>query len=248
MKSILEKFLILIQFMTRIPIFFNIEYSEEKLGKGIKLLPLVGLLIGVILFFESFFLLKIIENKLIISILIVITELLVVGLIHIDGLADTFDGIFSYTEKETMLKIMKDSRIGTNGAVILILYFLSKTILLSEIIVIDIRYLIIFPIVSRLSTSINAAFGTYARDKGMSNLIIEKNNKIDGIFSIILSLILVFFIMYIKGVIVLLIGLIFIFLFKMLIYKKLDGITGDTMGASLELTSIVILIVGVILK
>ena len=135
MKSILEKFLILIQFMTRIPIFFNIEYSEEKLGKGIKLLPLVGLLIGVILFFESFFLLKIIENKLIISILIVITELLVVGLIHIDGLADTFDGIFSYTEKETMLKIMKDSRIGTNGAVILILYFLSKTILLSEIIV-----------------------------------------------------------------------------------------------------------------
>ena len=128
MKSILEKFLILIQFMTRIPIFFNIEYSEEKLGKGIKLLPLVGLLIGVILFFESFFLLKIIENKLIISILIVITELLVVGLIHIDGLADTFDGIFSYTEKETMLKIMKDSRIGTNGAVILILYFLSKTI------------------------------------------------------------------------------------------------------------------------
>ena len=63
MKSILEKFLILIQFMTRIPIFFNIEYSEEKLGKGIKLLPLVGLLIGVILFFESFFLLKIIENK-----------------------------------------------------------------------------------------------------------------------------------------------------------------------------------------
>ena len=54
--------------------------------------------------------------------------------------------------------------------------------------------------------------------------------------------------MYIKGVIVLLIGLIFIFLFRMLIYKKLDGITGDTMGASLELTSIVILIVGVILK
>ena len=132
MKSILEKFLILIQFMTRIPIFFNIEYSEEKLGKGIKLLPLVGLLIGVILFFESFFLLKIIENKLIISILIVITELLVVGLIHIDGLADTFDGIFSYTEKETMLKIMKDSRIGTNGAVILILYFLFATIFLKE--------------------------------------------------------------------------------------------------------------------
>ena len=65
---------------------------------------------------------------------------------------------------------------------------------------------------------------------------------------ITISLILVFFIMYIKGVIVLLIGLIFIFLFRMLIYKKLDGITGDTMGASLELTSIVILIVGVILK
>ena len=248
MKNIVEQFLILIQFMTRIPIFYHIEYSEEKLGKGMKFFPLVGLLIGILLFWEGCFLSRIIENKMITTLLIIITEILITGAIHIDGLADTFDGLFSYTGKDRILEIMKDSRIGTNGAVVLILYFLCKMVFLSEIINIDMKYLIIYPVISRLSTSVNAAFGKYARDTGMSKGIIEMNTVKYGLFSVILVFLIVTFIMKIKGIIALLTGLIFIFLFRKEVYRKIEGITGDTMGASLELTSLIIMMTGVILK
>ena len=184
-KNFFEQFIILIQFMTRIPIPIKVEYSEKKLGKSIKFFPLVGLIIGLILYFSNFlitvYLKNIFYNKVIISVLIIIIEILAVGIIHIDGLADTFDGLFSYAKKEKMLEIMKDSRIGTNGTVVLILYFITKITIISEIITINPKYLIIFPIIARLSTSVNAGLSDYARKSGMSNAIISEN----GIFEVI---------------------------------------------------------------
>ena len=152
-KNFFEQFIILIQFMTRIPIPIKVDYSEKKLGKSIKFFPLVGLIIGLILYCTNFliatYLKNILYSKTIIAVILIIVEIMTVGIIHIDGLGDTFDGLFSYAKKERMLEIMKDSRIGTNGAVVLILYFITKIALISEIIVINPKYLIILPIIAR---------------------------------------------------------------------------------------------------
>ena len=251
-KNFFEQFIILIQFMTRIPIPIKVEYSDKKLGKSIKFFPLVGLIIGLILYFSNFlitvYLKNIFYNKVIIAVLIIIIEILAVGIIHIDGLADTFDGLFSYAKKEKMLEIMKDSRIGTNGTVVLILYFITKITIISEIITINPKYLIIFPIIARLSTSVNAGLSDYARKSGMSNAIISENGIFEVIFSLILTNALVFLIIGTKGGIALFIALLFIILFMFNVRKKIGGITGDTMGASLELTSILVLFLGIILR
>ena len=251
-KNFFEQFIILIQFMTRIPIPLKISYSEKKFGKSIKFFPLVGLIIGLILYFANFliivYLKNIFYNKTIIAIFLIILEILIVGIIHIDGLADTFDGLFSYAKKEKMLEIMKDSRIGTNGAVVLILYFITKTVLISEIITTNPKYLIIFPIIARLSTPVNAGLSNYARKSGMSNAIISENGIFEAIFSLALSIILVFYIIDIKGIITIFIAFIFIIIFMLNVRKKIDGITGDIMGACLELTSILVLSLGVVLR
>ena len=251
-KNFFEQFIILIQFMTRIPIPLKISYSEKKLGKSIKFFPLVGLIIGLILYFANFliivYLKNIFYNKTIIAIFLIILEILIVGIIHIDGLADTFDGLFSYAKKEKMLEIMKDSRIGTNGTVVLILYFITKTVLISEIITINSKYLIIFPIIARLSTPVNAGLSNYARKSGMSNAIISENGIFEAIFSLALSIILVFYIIDIEGIITIFIAFIFIIIFMLNVRKKIDGITGDTMGACLELTSILVLFLGIVLR
>ena len=251
-KNFFEQFIILIQFMTRIPIPLKISYSEKKFGKSIKFFPLVGLIIGLILYFANFliivYLKNIFYNKTIIAIFLIILEILIVGIIHIDGLADTFDGLFSYAKKEKMLEIMKDSRIGTNGAVVLILYFITKTVLISEIITTNPKYLIIFPIIARLSTPVNAGLSNYARKSGMSNAIISENGIFEAIFSLALSIILVFYIIDIKGIITIFIAFIFIIIFMLNVRKKIDGITGDIMGACLELTSILVLFLGVVLR
>lgn len=251
-KNFFEQFIILIQFMTRIPIPLKISYSEKKFGKSIKFFPLVGLIIGLILYFSNFlitvYLKNIFYNKTIIAIFLIILEILIVGIIHIDGLADTFDGLFSYAKKEKMLEIMKDSRIGTNGTVILILYFITKTVLISEIITTNPKYLIIFPIIARLSTPVNAGLSNYARKSGMSNAIISENGIFEVIFSLALSIILVFYIIGIEGIITIFIAFIFIIIFMLNVRKKIDGITGDTMGACLELTSILVLFLGIVLR
>ena len=251
-KNFFEQFIILIQFMTRIPIPLKISYSEKKLGKSIKFFPLVGLIIGLVLYFTNFlitvYLKNIFYNKTIIAIFLIILEILIAGIIHIDGLADTFDGLFSYAKKEKMLEIMKDSRIGTNGAVVLILYFITKTVLISEIITTNPKYLIIFPIIARLSTPVNAGLSNYARKSGMSNSIISENGIFEAIFSLALSTILVFYIISIKGIITIFIAFIFIIIFMLNVRKKIDGITGDTMGACLELTSILVLFLGIVLR
>ena len=251
-KNFFEQFIILIQFMTRIPIPLKISYSEKKLGKSVKFFPLVGLIIGLILYFTNFlitvYLKNIFYNKTITAIFLIILEILIVGIIHIDGLADTFDGLFSYAKKEKMLEIMKDSRIGTNGTVVLILYFITKTVLISEIITINSKYLIIYPIIARLSTPVNAGLSNYARKSGMSNAIISENGIFEVIFSLALSIILVFYIIGIKGIVAISIAFVFIIIFMLNVRKKIDGITGDTMGACLELTSILVLFLGIVLR
>lgn len=241
----IKQFLILIQFMTRIPVFVNVEYDEEKLGKSIKYFPLVGAVIGIFLFGINFLAGKVTENRQIIAVIIVIAEIFITGILHIDGLEDTFDGLFSYAKKERMLEIMKDSRIGTNGAVVLILYFITKIILLSEV---KPEYILLYPIISRLSTSMNAGLGEYARKDGMSNSIIEKNGPKEAVISVVITAVLSFLILKIKGLGVLAAAIVFILIFMRNVKKKIGGITGDTMGASLELTSILILLTGVILK
>lgn len=252
MKNIVNQMILLIQFMTRIPIPIKVEYSEKQLGKGIKYFPLVGYLIGIIIFITGIVLNKYIDNKYIISLLLILIELKLVGLIHIDGLADSFDGLFSYRDKDRILEIMKDSRVGTNGVVVLIFYYLAKLILIAEIISRgDMRCLIIYPIISRMSTSVNAGFGVYARDNGMSTGIIGMNQVKDSIFSVILTLLLIILVYYnseiLKGLVMFVAGILFIFYFRHVVYKKIGGITGDTMGASLEMTGLVVLLIGAII-
>ena len=82
----------------------------------------------------------------------------------------------------------------------------------------------------------------------MSNAIISENGIFEVIFSLVLTNILVFFIIGSKGTINVFVALLFIILFMLNVRKKIGGITGDTMGASLELTSILVLFLGIILR
>lgn len=248
MKNIFEQLIILTRFMTRIPIPIKVDYDPKKLGKSIKFFPFVGLIIGFILYYTSIILVKFSKNNLINALIVIVIELMVVGIIHIDGLCDTFDGLFSYREKEKMLEIMKDSRIGTNGAIILVLYFIAKILFISEIFSINLKYLMIYPILARLATPVNAAFSDYARKNGMSKLIISQNSTFEGFFSIILAAALSFLIFSFKGFELFLGAFLFIIFFMQFVKKKISGVTGDTMGAALELTTIFVLFLAIFLK
>ena len=99
--------------MTRIPIKADVEFDEE-FHKSIVYFPLVGFVIGLISFLIGILALKIFD-PFVTSILVVAGEVILTGGLHIDGLGDTFDAIYSNRDKERILEIMKDSRLGTNA-------------------------------------------------------------------------------------------------------------------------------------
>ena len=110
--------------MTRIPIKADIGFDEE-FHKSIVYFPLVGFVIGLISFLIGILALKIFD-PFVTSILIVAGEVVLTGGLHIDGLGDTFDAIYSNRDKERMLEIMKDSRLGTNSLLAILFLVLIK--------------------------------------------------------------------------------------------------------------------------
>lgn len=238
-------FLLLTQFMTRFPVPFKVSYDAVVLGRAVKYFPLLGLIIGVVLALAFLFIGQFIENSLIVALIIVIIEILITGGIHIDGLSDSFDGLFSYRDKERILEIMKDSRVGANGALVMMVYLMAKVLLISEL---GWEFLLIMPVVSRLNTVVHAGFGHYAREEGMGKTIVDETTIKGVLFATFTALLISTIFIQWQGILV--VGVAFVFGLVCLHYiqKRIDGITGDTMGAVLELTSVVVLLVGVLLK
>lgn len=241
--------ILLLQFMTRIPTP-KLRYDEKKLGKGMMFFPIIGMIIGGILLLATLFLNRFIGNTLIIAILLVVLEIALTGGLHLDGLADTFDGIFSYRSKKRMLEIMKDSRLGTNGALSLILYFGLKVALLDEILASpSMKYLIlVMPVVGRFISVLNCYLGKYARPSGMGKALVEETNFLSIVVAIVLTIPFVYFFTGLVGIISLGILTILGGLFAKLMERKIGGVTGDTLGAVLEMGSVFFLLFSIIIN
>ena len=127
-----EYFFGAIRFFTRLPVPGWVGHSAEALNHSARYFPLVGLVIGLIgaLAFAStsFFLPKTLAVLLAIAATIYAT-----GAFHEDGWADMVDGFGGGWTRERTLEIMKDSRIGSFGAIALVLMLLGKFVALIEL-------------------------------------------------------------------------------------------------------------------
>lgn len=248
-------FVLLLKFMTRFPVPLNVEYDSNKLGKSMKFFPIVGMIIGTLLFIIYYFGRKYIPSPYVLAGLLCLIEIIMTGALHLDGLADTFDGIFSYRSKQKMLEIMKDSRIGTNGALAIIVYFVLKILVLAALET-DFGFhgmglgLLTAPVVGRAVSVLNCAVGKYAKPNGMAKDFVELTTRQGGTFAILSSLIFLFLL---QGIVypilnpIHLVNVVFIvyvlgLYFAKLMERKIGGITGDTLGAVLELSELIFLI------
>jgi len=112
----------LISFLTQIPVKKNVQIEAVKAKS--YLFPFVGLLIGLVVAvvaFGAFGLLAAASE--IAAVLTLLALYLVTGLLHLDGLADFFDGVMAPGSREDKRRAMKDNNIGIAGlfAVVLVL-------------------------------------------------------------------------------------------------------------------------------
>ena len=242
----MKRLLIALQFLTIIPFKIKGKVDDNDLGRSLIYFPIVGLLIG--LFLVGITYISASLPPLVTSALILISWVVITGGIHLDGFADTCDGFYGNRPKYDILRIMRDSRVGTMGAVGVTLILLFKFAVLSSIRSEDLwKVLIIAAVFARWSQTFACATSKYARDEGKAKSFIEYSQKRDliigGIFTLAVSVLL----MSLKGVVLFFISLVPVLALIYYIKRKIGGMTGDTIGAVNEIAEVCILIFGLIL-
>ncbi len=243
----MKKFLLALQFLTIIPVKMK-NIKEGDLSSSVIYFPLIGLLLGLLLVGINKVLLILNFDQFIANIILVISLILLTGGIHMDGAADTADAFLSRKNKEEMLVIMRDSHIGSMGALSLISVILLKIAFLS--------YpgfpskaapLLLMCVLSRWSMVFAMFLFPYARQEGKARLLINGINFKIFTLSTIIALACVFSIWKIKGVLVFIVIAAASYIAGRFINRKIGGITGDTLGALSESNEIIVLLSIIIL-
>lgn len=123
--------LVAIQFLTRIPVPAFSHYDPQWLHQSSRHFPAVGLLVGLLCAFV-FWLASVLFTPLIAAVVSTVFSIKLTGAFHEDGLADTCDGLGGGLTRERTLTIMKDSRLGTYGTLGLVSALLLKISLLAS--------------------------------------------------------------------------------------------------------------------
>ncbi|WP_054741867.1 adenosylcobinamide-GDP ribazoletransferase [Cellulosilyticum ruminicola] len=244
----MKKFIGIVQFLTRMPINMDIGFIED-FHESTRYFPLVGLILGIIYYVIGYIGEMCFNNNFIVATLILVGTAMLTGGLHLDGLGDTFDGLYSYRDKERILEIMKDSRVGTNALLSVVFVLLLKLGFLMELLNQNkLWVVIIMPVIARTMQVLSCYHGKTPRAHGMGNIFIGKvSNTSLGIAlstTIVITLgVLWLFESFSLNVVIettVLIGIVIVILklFERSVYRKIDGITGDVLGCICELTEL----------
>jgi len=240
----MKYFLIALQFLTRIPVKIKDKIEDRDYGYSMAWFPAVGLILGLILALV-FKLAIVLFNPAIAVVLAITAYMFLTGALHIDGLSDACDGLYGGKgDKIKTLEIMKDSRIGTIGALALVLD-------------IGLRFALLYSLpVSRIPASLilMVVLGRWGQVFFCLNAPSARAESRGGYFSSSLTPgIFGFSTMIMFGISLFLLkpaSLVLLLVFLVLIIRmshnyfarKIGGITGDTIGAVNEGTEILVLL------
>lgn len=167
------------------------------------------------------------------------------GALHLDGFTDTLDGFGSWKGKEETLEIMRDSRIGTMGAVGLILLLGLQWSLIREF---DpdswVRVLATVCALSRLAMVISAHSFSYVPGKsGVGRLVTDRREPSALVVALVSGFAVAALLFgFQQGLLLTAATAAVAWFANLWIVRRLGGITGDTMGAVNELTSLILLL------
>lgn len=119
--------------LTRLPLPSHPAYSDAEFSASARYYPLVGALLGALLWGVGALLQWLGYPPLLVATLVVVAAVMVTGALHEDGLADCADGLGGGLDPAARLRIMKDSRIGAYGALALLLSQLLRVVAIAAL-------------------------------------------------------------------------------------------------------------------
>ncbi|MDX2502951.1 MAG: adenosylcobinamide-GDP ribazoletransferase [Gammaproteobacteria bacterium] len=244
MNKKLRLFYIAVHFLTRIPLPLKGDVRQQEIAQSIVYYPLVGALLGVIFFLISqmiVFMSSDFSNNVLAAILLTVWVLITGGL-HLDGLADSADAwIGGLNNRERTLEIMKDPYCGPIAVAVIVLLLLLKWTALSYLLKTDnAAFLIAVPMLSRSLILILFMTTLYVRDSGLGSAFFEylPNEKL--LWSVLIISAISYLIL--GSFFSLLLVAITVIVLRAMMIKRIGGMTGDTLGATVEITEAVALL------
>ncbi|MGH9960272.1 MAG: adenosylcobinamide-GDP ribazoletransferase, partial [Pyrinomonadaceae bacterium] len=221
--------------------------SEEQLGKAAAFFPLVGIIVGAGAALVFLLLQHVMPLSASVLCAIIFAAFITNGF-HEDGFADAFDGFGGGWTKDRTLEIMRDSRIGVYGTLALIFLILGKLIFLSSLSQRKIwPWLIVAHTAARWTTLPLCAWLPHARAEGQGKLVAKQVGALEiitGTATLLGSLLLLSWpaalaTLFVTALVTLLSGLYF--------RARLQGLTGDCLGATNQATEVALYLTAVIL-
>jgi len=226
--------------LTRLPVRGGAA-REGDLGRSLAFFPLVGCVLGGLLAAVA----AMLWSRLPAALLGVGLVALLAGLtggLHLDGLADVFDGLGGgHGNRERVLAIMRDSRIGAQGAVAIILVLVAKVIGFAGLVERhEVALLVAGPAVARWAVLPLIVFFPYGREEGMGKAF----NAQGSAWEVVLATGFIVVLAPWGGwrlVDAALIALSLTLMLGVWMQRRLGGLTGDVYGAAIELAEVVFL-------
>ncbi|TCS73938.1 cobalamin-5'-phosphate synthase [Sulfuritortus calidifontis] len=122
-------FFLALQFLTRLPTPAVRGFQAEDLARSAAWFPAVGLLLGALLALVGFAVQGF--DPWLAALLTLIAWVWLTGGLHLDGLADTFDALgAAHRDRERFLQVLSDPHVGSFGVIALVLQLMAKLVLL----------------------------------------------------------------------------------------------------------------------
>lgn len=243
--NVLSRLLLAASFVTAFPLARRCHDAQGPDMSGLtKYLPGVGLLIGLVLAGSAFVCHQLMVPALVSGALLTAWWIALSGAIHLDGLMDTADGVFSHRSRERMLEIMHDSRVGNFGAIAGILLILLKFAALASMPfpMVQVAVLLI-PVWGRFSETLVIGCFPYARPEGMGKIWHDttrcpRDIIIAAVVPLLLTALLCLYAPWTALVALSLAAILTGALASCRLQAILGGQTGDTYGAVVELSEV----------
>lgn len=237
----MRRFIIAVQFLTLFPIKKDLELREGELAGSMAFYPLAGALQGALLVAVWYALSPVLPPTVVAGLMVLLLALTNGGL-HLDGFADTVDGLAGGRTPEERLRIMRDSSTGAIGAAFVFLLLLLKFLSVLEVPGgLKPQALFLFPVAGRWAMVPLAALSDYARKEGLGASFSRLNPSI-LIISTTIAAALVFIAAGLMFVAILAVLGITAYILSWFFAKRLGGVTGDVFGFHSEISEVVFLI------
>jgi len=230
-----------VRYLTIVPLPGRAPYGAEAIGRAAPWFPAVGLGIGVVL--------AVVERatsvlfpSLLAALLTVTAWKLLTGGLHLDGLADCLDGLVG-RDAAHRLAIMGDSRIGAFGAIGLILFLLLEIAAVAELPP-DVRWraLLVIPAAGRATPALLARLFPAAKAEGHGAAFRAGVQVVAAPVALALALVAAVAALGPAGLLVTAAALVAALALAWFMARRLAGITGDVLGAAIEVAELAALL------